>query len=367
MARIVRLKAESFTCFGGVDFSFGPGVNVLFGGNGTGKTHALKLLYCLENAAARADEPGRVTADALAKELVDVFLPQQLRGLASNGGSGSAARVEAVWQAGDGTVFSAGFTLDGKTGSVSPFGRWPSPQLPTYIPPKDMLAHSKGFAALWSDRYLSFDRTFVDILSKAGLPALKGPFSRTQQDLIRTAARALPGKVASDSAGNYYLVQKGSQRRLEMGLVAEGWRKLSLLSLLAANGALGGERSLFWDEPEANLNPSLLFDVLETLVKAVLDGSQVFLATHSDQAALVLGGDPRLAGQVRFHGLSLQEESEFATNGSAPRRKEVQVRTFDRYEDLEPNLVREASRRLLHAELDRLYGPPPAPAKAAKE
>ena len=42
-----RLHLRNFTVFEDADFEFGPGLNVLVGANGTGKSHVLKVGYTL--------------------------------------------------------------------------------------------------------------------------------------------------------------------------------------------------------------------------------------------------------------------------------------------------------------------------------
>jgi len=66
-----------------------------------------------------------------------------------------------------------------------------------------------------------------------------------------------------------------------MPLVAEGYRKLGMLSRLIATGALLDKGSLFWDEPEANLNPLLIKKVAKSILDLSASGVQVFIATHS--------------------------------------------------------------------------------------
>ena len=44
------LKISNFTVFDNVDFEFSPGLNVIVGENGTGKTHVLKLGYLFSRA-----------------------------------------------------------------------------------------------------------------------------------------------------------------------------------------------------------------------------------------------------------------------------------------------------------------------------
>ena len=46
-----RLHLQNFTVFADADFAFGPGLNVIVGTNGTGKSHVLKVGYAVLNTA----------------------------------------------------------------------------------------------------------------------------------------------------------------------------------------------------------------------------------------------------------------------------------------------------------------------------
>ena len=74
-------------------------------------------------------------------------------------------------------------------------------------------------------------------------------------------------------------MRKGNSN-LEFNLVAEGIKKAGLLWLLAKNGTLGRGSILFWDEPEANLNPSYISTIAEILLELQRGGVQIFVATH---------------------------------------------------------------------------------------
>ncbi len=43
--KITRIRLENFTAFSSLDFSPSPGINVLIGANGTGKTHLMKVAH----------------------------------------------------------------------------------------------------------------------------------------------------------------------------------------------------------------------------------------------------------------------------------------------------------------------------------
>ena len=87
------------------------------------------------------------------------------------------------------------------------------------------------------------------------------------------------GKVSLDQSGKFYLTTEIG--KIEIYLVAEGLRKLAMLARLVATGALLENGYLFWDEPEANLNPAIIKQIAATIVQIAESGIQVFIATHS--------------------------------------------------------------------------------------
>ena len=54
-----------------------------------------------------------------------------------------------------------------------------------------------------------------------------------------------------------------------------------MLVRLIATGSLLDKGCLFWDEPEANLNPRLIREVARAILNVCDAGVQVFVATHS--------------------------------------------------------------------------------------
>ncbi|WP_204369100.1 AAA family ATPase [Methylocucumis oryzae] len=80
--------------------------------------------------------------------------------------------------------------------------------------------------------------------------------------------------------GKFYLITPGAKQR-EITLVAEGVRKIATLIHLLENGSLEVGDTLFWDEPESNLNPKLIKDVAVALLLLCQNGIQVIVGTHS--------------------------------------------------------------------------------------
>ena len=129
--------------------------------------------------------------------------------------------------------------------------------------------------------------------------------------------------------------------------IAEGFRKAGMLSRLLETGTIrpGISGPLFWDEPEANMNPRLM----ELLVKILLDLSrhdqQVVLATH-DYVLLKWFDLLKESGDhIRFHSLYRDETS-----------SEIRVQSCDEYPLIEHNAISDAFAELYDEDLKRALG-----------
>lgn len=78
---------------------------------------------------------------------------------------------------------------------------------------------------------------------------------------------------------NFYLKVKGAGE-FEMGLVSEGYRKLSTIMYLILSGSLSKDAILFWDEPETNMNPKMIKPLVDAIIELAKMGVQVFVTTH---------------------------------------------------------------------------------------
>ena len=65
---LTRLQLENFTAFESLDLELSPGINVLVGPNGTGKTHIMKVCYAMCDISKSGLD--------LQEKLVRVFLPK---------------------------------------------------------------------------------------------------------------------------------------------------------------------------------------------------------------------------------------------------------------------------------------------------
>ena len=268
---ITRVKLQNFTVFESLDLEPSPGINVLVGANGTGKTHLMKVCYA---ALASGDDP----PSNFYYQLRGCFLPHNknhLR-LIRRSDPDKTAWLDifrgSSFVRGELHKPIGGVTL--LTGATASDDWNFSPSFATYIPAKDILSNAPGFRSLYAAREVHFDETYLDILDRAYLPALRNPAEFVPTHVLERLEAELGGKVTLHGEEFFLSSDQGD---IEFTLLAEGLRKLGLLWLLIRNGTLKPGAVLFWDEPETNLNPKLYGVVIEVLAGvAAAGGAGVF-------------------------------------------------------------------------------------------
>jgi ABC-type transport system involved in cytochrome c biogenesis ATPase subunit len=279
------LSLKHFTVFEAADLDFHSGLNIIVGENGTGKSQLLKIAYALSFVSAdyqKAIRQGKEEFQrSIADKLIQTCKPDALGRLVSRQAGRGRTEVAIDFIAGtEGFAFS--FASNSKS-EVKLESALPEKFLelpPIFIPTREMLSLFPGFAALYRSREVQFDDTYYDLALMLEAPLLKGSRPKKVAGLLDTLENAMRGKIVFEN-GRFYLWVHG-KGNFEMPLVAEGIRKLAMLTYLIANGSLRENRStLFWDEPETNLNPRLMAEMAKVLVQLAASGTQVVLATHS--------------------------------------------------------------------------------------
>ena len=330
---ITRVKLERFTAFESLDFRPSPGVNVLVGANGTGKTHLMKAAYA-------ACDVSKTEAN-YAEKLVRVFMPsggaigrlvkrRQGRSGCRVGVSRGRRQLRASFS--DHTAAAASAAVRGAL-------RWKEePVESVYIPVKEMLANAPGFQSLYAQRDIHFEEIYRDILVRAYLPTMRGPAPPERKKLLTILQRTIGGKV--HFIGEEFFL-RNRQGNLEFSLLAEGMRKLGLLWLLIQNARMLQGSVLFWDEPETNLNPKLFGSVIEVLLELQRMGVQVFIATHDYVILKELDLQKKENDEIVFHALHRADDGEIACH------------TSPSYLGIHPNAIAEAFTDLYDREVER--------------
>lgn len=266
---IENVKLTGISVFKELDLNMSPGINIIIGENGTGKTHLMKMIYfaysdkdyILEEKYIRKYNPIKNVANAW---------------VTYNGN-------EVCW------ITDHSKAIRNK-----------SLKDPIYIPVTEMLSHSKGFLALNSKYKIPFDPTEVDIITNAELPETR-EISKLNKSVIDKISNIIDGEVVYENDTFYILKKDGF--KVEFSVEAEGLRKFGLLFKLIRNGLLENGSVLLWDEPEANINPELIPTLVDILLELQSEGVQIFISTHSYNLAKYFEVKRKEKNQVLFHSL----------------------------------------------------------------
>jgi energy-coupling factor transporter ATP-binding protein EcfA2 len=323
-----RLHLRNFTVFADAEFEFGAGLNVLVGANGTGKTHVLKAGYVGEAVREEIKNNGGSNIEKAFMEaygnkmpipwgvrtrryLPKLFATNRINDVVRYSVPKRHAIIETAFATGVDEEKSIEILIDSEEEAlrvISDDNKFPEDEEllpPVFIPAKEVL--TLGWLPSLYNRFdIPFDVTYPDLLRLLSGPSLRQP---EPTHIVENLAQLIGGKV-EEEGGHFYL-NMPDRPRMEMNFVAEGMRKFATLYKLLANGTLTPETTLFWDEPEANLNPALLKDMAVVLTDLAEAGFQIILATHS----LFLMRELHILAQqrkkpVRYFGLYASEEGD---------------------------------------------------------
>ena len=293
---LTRLVARKFTAFHDVAVDFGPGINVIIGPNSSGKSHLMKLAYGL----ARTIRTGEL--DQLGTRLLRLFRPDELGRLVWRAKGRRKAVVEGTFSGGS----TCGFELSNLGRMETSLERTDGKLHPVFLPSRELLAMYEGFIHAYENRELSFDETYFDGCVALSAATLRGARTELTRSVTQPIEEALGGSVALVGTRFYVSLESGN---LEAHLLSEGLRKIASLAQLILSGSLplNSHGILFWDEPEANLNPRLIVKVVEFLMAIAKTGAQVILASHdhllTQRLALAATYPEKGSAPIQFIGL----------------------------------------------------------------
>lgn len=349
---ITNLRLKNFTAFTELAIDFSPGINIIIGENGTGKTQLLKSILALSGSEARAEMAG----EQVARKLCRLYLPLsgKVGGLRCSGSRGEAM-LSASFASGEevtvrfrGSDTETTVQVSGKASAVPAI----------FIPTKEVLSLARGLSSIKADTKtieLIFDDSYID-LAKLLFGRVGANLSKKIQEdprlssIIPRITNLIGGKYTLKAgnicfqAGKYKetsgpaiedeetaaQVFKSSKvqfisadsKQLSSSMTAEGFRKIGMLQRLLSNGSLipGSTGPLLWDEPESNLNPKLMKDLVLAFLELARNGQQVILATH-DYVLLKwfdLLMNKGKGDHVVFHRLYREADSEGIQGESQP-------------------------------------------------
>jgi energy-coupling factor transporter ATP-binding protein EcfA2 len=307
-----EMSIKNLTVFSQAKFHFSPNLNVIVGENGSGKTHLLKMIYSVLAVSAEGGRKQNVTIPTksllqtqLADKLVNVFRPESLGRLARRKQGRERCDISLTFENDEKNIAFSFATQSKSEVSIEKLPRIWGEGSPAYFPTRELLTIYPNFISIYESHYLEFEETWRDTCLLLGALLQKGPKEKRIRELLVPLEEAMGGAIELDKNGRFYL--QTSVGRMEMPLVAEGLRKLGMLSRLIATGVLLDKGCLFWDEPEANLNSRIIKRVAKSILDLSEAGIQIFIATHSlfilREIELLLSKNTYKKVNPRFFGL----------------------------------------------------------------
>ncbi|MFV0270994.1 MAG: AAA family ATPase [Macellibacteroides fermentans] len=342
---INSLELKNFTCFSDSELQFCKGINVLIGKNGTGKTHIMKCMAATLKANKQFKSSTSQSKDKYGELLTDAFIsyfkPDSLGHLVNNNASESHISLKI-----NSNILRYNFSSSMRLIKTET-NRYIKAPTALYIPPREMFSLFDGFISLYEKREVSFDETYLDLAKALNAAPLKGQAYERSIELIQPLLDKWNIQVVKRN-NRFYIIEEGKE--YEAHLVAEGLRKMATMLYLVINGELKENSILFWDEPEANLNPSLISVVAELLVNLAKNGIQIFICTHDYLLThrLSLYAEYPEDNSPEFSFFSLHKNADGITVETAKTLAEIQNNAIlDEYAgfyDLESELIHRNNR-----------------------
>lgn len=351
--KVKGLSLKNFMIFNNLNTEFSPNINIICGENSTGKTVVIKLLYsCLKGCSDACSSKGDMTKEKLETMLVSkmqgVFRPDKdIIGRLVSRKQGSN-RTDIAISFHQNSVLQMGFSNRsekhieivnseiGDIGSMSPI----------YIPPKEIISTTENFASLYSDYHIAFEETYYDLARLLERPLRKGSNTNEQNAVMESFEQIVDGSIVQKDR-NFYLKVKGAGE-FEMGLVSEGYRKLSTVMYLILSGSLSKNAVLFWDEPETNMNPKMIKPMVDAIIELSKMGVQVFVTTHDyfvQQCFNMAASYQKGMKKLKYNFISL-----YKTNDG------IMCENADKLTDITHNAIMEEFDQLYDREQEMLYG-----------
>lgn len=331
---LTRIKIENFTVFEDITIPFSKGLNILVGENGMGKTHVMKLAY----AACQS----RKHDVSFSQKTTMLFRPDQsgIGRLVNRNKTGeNTARVLV-----ESDIAQIGMSFSTKTkkwdAEVKSEEKWEKQMSGTtsvFIPAKEILSNAWNLDAAVKMGNVEFDDTYLDIIAAAKIDISTDVDSVARKKYLKILQKISNGKVTVQD-DRFYL-KPGTQAKLEFNLVAEGIRKIALLWQLIKNGTLEKGSVLFWDEPEANINPKYIPVLAELLIMLEKEGVQIFVSTHDYFLSKYIEVKREKDSDVQYISLYKDEKNQ------------VQCEIAKEFELLEHNTIMDTFRQLYREEI----------------
>jgi len=376
---IRKITLKDFLVFKGeFECDFCPGINVIIGGNGTGKTTLLKAMYAVCSVSNDLDTPNKPLAKIITDNpdnpitFFDPTIPYEYNNFTTPSiptptqvsircsddntkrfksffsvcpGYGDCKIVYGNSKLGLGSTMILQQICNNSTpeaiGTTGYF--WSETDKSekinsVYIPESDMLSHSKGLPETYKYGNAQFAQQEIDIIERARvLP------HTPEQPLYREICDLIQAEPESDGQ-NFFMKRYDMNDKIPFAAEASGYNKFGLLALLIRNEQIKPGTILFLDEPENSINPELIRQLVEILLKLSRIGVQIFITTHNELFANEFDVSGKETDKIKFISVYRTDDGT------------IKTATDTRFDGLTPNKLTAAVVEQYEREIEKGLG-----------
>lgn len=162
------LKMTNFILFDEEEIALSPGITVVVGENGTGKSQLLKLGYSVAWTSSTMGRSSRQTKEDFQKRLADKLVatarPDFLGRLVSRKQCRNQCGVAVSFDRPSGSEFSFSFATNARSEvKLEKMATAYAASLPVFVSTREMLSFFPGFASSYEEPHLEFDETYYDL------------------------------------------------------------------------------------------------------------------------------------------------------------------------------------------------------------
>ncbi len=327
--RIKKLTLNNFMAFNHAEMDWSDNINIICGENSTGKTTLLKVMYSLVKplgGAGRESLTKDMEEQLFVKKLQGIFRPDEMKigRLVSRRQGSNRTSCSVDLENGQRVNVEFSSKQENHADVSIEHEDIVDRQDAIYIPTKEMISTVEHFVSLYDEYHIEFEEMYYDLAKLLDRPLSKGPNTAEQNSVLKNLESIMKGKIVRKNK-KFYFKSEG-EGEFEMGLLSDGYRKLSMLIYMILSGSLNKNTILFWDEPETNMNPKMIQPIVQALIALAQMGVQIFVSTHDyfiQQEFNMVASYPELNPHnldIRFVSLYKNEEThniEFEMQGSA--------------------------------------------------
>lgn len=275
---IARCYLNDFGPIKNLEWTNLSSINLIIGGNGSGKTFLLKSMYTAIKVVEQFQRGREIKSlgELLYDKLYWTYQPDKIGDIVRKGSKELSFRMSSDDD--KSFQYSYGSSTTKRIGVHSTYERRNANSI--FIPAKEIVSLQSVIKQSRDYNSFGFDDTYYD-LAAALTPTKKGKNYKTFAESRTKLSNAIGGRILFDETKKSWVFLDSNNKQIDIFLASEGIKKISVFDTLLGNHYLSNQSVIFIDEPESALHPSLVGEFMEIIYSLSELGIQFFIATHS--------------------------------------------------------------------------------------